>query len=448
MNGLNPFRVSLGGLGMLALIFAINLSRNKITESLEEEIYGETLKETNRKKAVTLKSKRLVAIKSPARIPASEKNSLPSFSTPFPDFDATTKSDQDASPAVESTTFSGVASLGNKAARNNKQNPEKSSQKKGSSNLQSLNSTVKVNEKKSVNSEPSLGGGLFPPEPKVSNNPTDEMGSSSSEVLLSNDVPDGTYLSQPFITLTSSNANLIKYCVGTSASTFCCDPDSVGVDYSGPFQLGTTDGNYCLAAKGYTSGLASSRRNWNYVVDASSVSLNLTLPQRRFFQTQQLFENIKVNSSEFGDSSLTFLQRVATTDPGTTACETLASSTSLADMETSLGYIVNFGSVTAPFQIPLLESNELNYGTNYLVSIIERLGSSRSPASTFNEYVCLQNAIELKDFHVEGVSASKGQAFPADGSYGFQGQLNTLGSGKALGANGITLEHGILNIIN
>lgn len=448
MNGLNPFRVSIGGLGMLLLIFVINIGRNSISEKLEVEIYGETLKENNRKKVIALKNKKLTALKSPARSPASEKNSqIPSFSQPFSDFD-TSDSDQKTPSAGETIAFSGVASLNKKDGQNNKQNSEKKPQRRLPSNLKNLSSTVKVDAKRSVNFTSGIGGGLFQPEAKTSSPSQDIESSPSAVILLSNNTPDGSYLSQPLITLTSSNANLIKYCVGTTASSICCDPDSDGVNYSGPFQLGSTDGNYCLAAKGYTSGLTSSRRNWNYVVDASLVSLNLTLPPRRFFQTQQLFENIAFNSSEFGDSSLTFLQRVSTTDPGVTACETLASSTGLDDMETSLGYIVNFGAVTAPFQVPLLLNNNLNYGMNYLVSIVERLGSSRSPASASNEYVCLQNTIEVKDFHVEEISASKGQAFPVDGSYGFQGQLNTLGSGKALGANGITLEYGILNIIN
>lgn len=429
---------------MLALIFALNMGRNKITDKLEVEIYGETLEETNRKKVVAKKLQKLTPVKASERRPASVNSPQTSSSSiSSPDEDAPEMdSPIDGDVSDSSSTARAPTSKDDSVAGNKRNNNKKKSQPKRDRELPTL---TKAPLKPSIFTP---SGGLPKLPIKTEDTPTDEMGSSQSEVLLSNNIPDGSYLSQPFITLTSSNANLIKYCVGTTASTICCDPDSVGVAYSGPFQLGTTDGNYCLAAKGYTSGLASSRRNWNYVVDASLVSLNLTLPQRRFFQTQQLFENIMVNSTEFGDSSLTFLQRVATTDPAATACETLASSTGLADMETSLGFVVNFGTVTAPFEVPLLLSNELNYGMNYLVSIVERLGSSRSPASASNEYVCLQNAIEVKDFHVEGISASKAQAFPGDGSYGFQGQLNTLGSGKALGANGITLEHGILNIIN
>lgn len=282
--------------------------------------------------------------------------------------------------------------------------------------------------------------------------PTISSASSAPIVTVTTNKPSGTYILQPQISLSSDNADSIKYCIGAgSGSPTCCDPVSAGVSYSGPFQPGTVDSNYCVSAIAYSSGVASAPYNWNYLVDATLISLNFTMPQRTVFQTQQLHDFMTVDSDEFGDSSLTFYQRASTTNPGAVACDILSSTTTANDMNSTLGQIINFGSVSAPFQIPLQLDNQLDYGVNYIVSIIER-SISRAPAASDVEETCLQNTIEINDFHLEGVSASANQSFPADGSYSLQGGLNFISSfpttGDSLGSNGIILEHGFINIIN
>ncbi len=173
------------------------------------------------------------------------------------------------------------------------------------------------------------------------------------------------------------------------------------------------------------------------------ISLNVSLPQKRFLQTQELFQVMSIDSDQWGDDSLSFLQRITSTDPGVEACSVMDYTDSTANMMTELGTFFSFGTVTDPVEIPLWNNN-MTYGTNWVVSVVER-----APAgATEPEYVCMKNSFEVEDFHVESMNSSSNVSFPSDGTYSMQGSLTTMTTMEAAGSNGIILESGLINIIN
>lgn len=260
------------------------------------------------------------------------------------------------------------------------------------------------------------------------------------------DKPSGGYLDMPTVSLTTSSVpDKLLYCVGNSLSGSCCDPYS-GAIYTGSFQPGMTDGNYCVSAVAYKGQVSSATSTCYYEVSENLISLNITMPERTHFQTQQLHRAIKIDSENFRSPAHSFIQLTTTVDPGADACNAFGTN-SFDEMMTSLGIkLVEFKNVEEPFQIPLALNNSIQYGQNFLISAIERQGEGGI------EYKCVKNNLVLKDFHIESSLITAPQATPTDGTYQFQGHLNSFGSfgaaGKVSGAGGVVLEHGFLNIIN
>lgn len=258
--------------------------------------------------------------------------------------------------------------------------------------------------------------------------------------------PSGSYLTPPVVTIEGVNTERIRYCIGYTSSGTCCDPGN-GALYTNPFPVGTGNGLYCVAAIGFAEGTSSATDRVYYEVDENLVSMTLDLPEKSYFQTQQLNKSMTVDSQNFRSPAHTFLQVATTTDPGADACEALNYTSPVDEMMTSLGIsVVNFATVEDPFQIPMELTNKMTYGTNFLISAMERQGAGGA------EYKCMKNTIYVWDFHLESQTASAYQPTPTDGTYTFQGGLNSYGSfgdnGEAVGSGGNTLEHGFLNIIN
>lgn len=288
----------------------------------------------------------------------------------------------------------------------------------------------------------SLGGGNIP---SVNNDVFDPK-------VLANK-SSGTYSQAPTITLTGTDVSTIQYCIGTGGS--CCDPTSGSV-YSSAFSIASTDGNYCLSIIGQaTDGSFSDKVDYTYTVNSQTPDLSVAT-NVQYLQTTELF-TMSINSTDFGESDHVMRFYNLSADPIGKTCSEI----STENDHTTLGLDVDNDGNSDQYDLASLSGTyvlsdikrELNYGTNYIISLIEN--------NSFDDdslYSCATDTIILSDFdYLMDFNISTGSVpVNGNGHMEFQGHFNSYGHfGAGVSGSGVDtthatayLESGAINILN
>lgn len=285
-------------------------------------------------------------------------------------------------------------------------------------------------------------------------------GESTISLTVSADYNDGSYSTIINVLLTSNNpSSSILYCLQEGS---CCDPlGGSGATFTGTIPVGTTDGDFCLSFVSTLSGSQSPVVQRNYTIDSTlpNVTQNVDIVQ---LQSNEI-SSLGVSSTDIGNAGYALTQlNLKSVDPGATACSDILTNYP----SVTYGIIEDVDSVSvldlstrAPASLPAYDYNfhlstgSLDYGDNFLVSIVEN--TNVTPAL----YSCPSRNVVLKDFEIYNFDLGLGAPIVTGGdssnltgsfsSYGgFSGALNSSSVGTSQVSGTTILEHGFINIIN
>lgn len=252
-------------------------------------------------------------------------------------------------------------------------------------------------------SSPGSGG-------NVSSSPT-----TPPPLVCQHDQASGLYSTAISINLSCTESADIYYCVSSSGA--CCNAETDGSLYTGSFDVGLTDGEYCVSYFGDGAQSNSNENNVLYTIDTSLPNLNVNFEKISIQSTHASLNGV-ITSSDFGSEHY-YLHQVNTKsfDPidAMWSCEDILldheNLTSPASFSTITDYAVE---VLSPID-EILQSiglHSLDYGENFITSIMEDRQR--------NMYSCHTVEIELADISMPAIIplGTKSALTSAHRSYG------------------------------
>lgn len=185
----------------------------------------------------------------------------------------------------------------------------------------------------------------------------------------------GTYITSIDVSLSCNQASNILYCVGPGDGT-CCDPTQSGTEYTGSINIGQVDGDYCVSfiGRSNTNLLYSQIVNTIYDIDSALPVIESIVPRRQVQSTQLPFTMTAI-SSDYGRVNH-YLSHINTKNENPAnyswSCNDIMNNyTSMPDSMAILDqYQVDNMN---PEQVVMMDitSNEIDYGNNYVSTILE-----------------------------------------------------------------------------
>lgn len=185
----------------------------------------------------------------------------------------------------------------------------------------------------------------------------------------------GAYSSTQAVALTCTSSAEIKYCLSENT---CCDPDS-GSIYTGPINVGTNPGNFCLSFQGTRTdhSKTSPLKEISYTFNGALPDLQVAHP-KIVYQTTELRGQLNITSDDFGvDNHTLGVINLMNHDPGASGLNwscadiidqhsTLTASVPLIPLAST-----DVASISNSSQIDVFLNNlNLGYGKNYVSSYI------------------------------------------------------------------------------
>jgi hypothetical protein len=199
--------------------------------------------------------------------------------------------------------------------------------------------------------------------------------SSSDSLTCTSNLGTGAFSSTQSVTLSCTSGAEIKYCLSENV---CCDPDSGNI-YTGPINIGTNPGNFCLSFQGTKNGSSktSDLKEITYTFNGALPDLQVA-HAKIFYQTTELQGQLNITSTDFGSDNLSMgVINLMNHDPGMSGMNwscadivnehtTLTASVPLIPMaSTDVATIPNSSQIDV-----FLNNLNLGYGKNYVSSYI------------------------------------------------------------------------------
>jgi hypothetical protein len=288
---------------------------------------------------------------------------------------------------------------------------------------------VTTNLPEATADEEDIEDDLLEEEDDETSDVSDSSNTDLTAPIVASDKNSGTYSSSLEVNLTINEPGDISFCIQSGGD--CCGQDSEFTSYSEAIVIGESSGEFCLSYTGEdTSGNVSELVSQNFLIDSTLPNLSIS-SSKTFFQTNELSGSISISSSEKGKSGYRISQHNSkAVDPSSGECEDIntlfpvvssGADITVNDSVESSKFLLDLVSTPDTIKVPLALSNELEYGENHFITVIENFNNS--DGSLFG---CQVQKITLSDFNIFGNMS--GGTNPTDrlfGGFGNFGHFKT-----------------------